>query len=907
MGISYNLENNYRKQSLEDSCRFAEQNGMKVCPSTFYIVTKKYNTKKHKRSVQSWYDVLANMIQYLPTMQFKSAYDNNLLLKWNDDTVLIKQLILKEIQNDKILRMGSINCYVPVPGTSMYVSKQYPESLCIAAIVQLMNQMQSVNLFIDCKVCKIESVYVDQNSKKEEDTVTLGTAVPKSAETLVIKKQNEIAHNRDSRLSMGRSNQHTVDSSAKQNQRSVSSAEPLIKEVSKSALSHEDNCKANTMGCDLSLPSGVQMRNRIKDLNERINKLLQSCKNIGSEKTISKSLLILKNELETIRNYCCDKYDVVFIGKCGAGKTTLICHWLNLLTKEIIGKGRNEITLLKSASGRTTSAEVIIEQTNEPSSIQIVPMSESAVKSVIADVCNNIWRRARENTNIDDDVYQNTTIKPVFHEEDKRLVLNMASLTDSKADDCAKTLSLEGLISLIERKVNLKNRDTLLFRFKGKESFETWLKDTFERLNYGLIENAPIPYRIIVKINLTDLNMKLPSYINRVIDTKGLDSEGARKDLCEYIQSPNTICIILDSIKAVPEDPVCKLLQYSYQGQFSCRQDHLSPNCWCDKLALYVCSEDLDDALASVNQADDDVEKGKSIKINEIRSKIAHCNLVYRIENTKFLDVLAPYEMAKNDKRRKVISSIDNKLVLENCTCVNQSIEAMMQRVNKRLNDEIRHVKNEIDKLSAEIDSLSQKKIAQYVAELRAVKNIILGNRQKWKDRFNVAFCDTIIDDCLKTKHWQTIKAMTRRYGGDHSFYANLYDDIRLISAPRIFTKYADVIYKEIREVINSCKIQENCERMKIFDKHIDELRNKKCDEFGTRLSSLCSDEILYPRNLSNPFWSEANSISGSGYTNRIVGLYSNKFSANSKSFSQCLSRVGSSWIDCVVDLFNEI
>ena len=54
-------------------------------------------------------------------------------------------------------------------------------------------------------------------------------------------------------------------------------------------------------------------------------------------------------------------YKIVFIGEPGKGKTTAICNWLGLLsTGKVEAKRIDKVSLLATASGRTTVAEVHI-------------------------------------------------------------------------------------------------------------------------------------------------------------------------------------------------------------------------------------------------------------------------------------------------------------------------------------------------------------------------------------------------------------------------------------------------------------------------------------------------------------------------------------------------------------------
>ena len=642
-------------------------------------------------------------------------------------------------------------------------------------------------------------------------------------------------------------------------------------------------------------------------LLRKIDKLLKSCEKVESkeiQKSITEAIQSLKRELDTVNEYCCKKYNVVFIGKCGAGKTTLICHWLDLLRKDVIGKSSTDITLLKSATGRTTAAEVIIEQTDKPTSIHIVPMSDDDIECITSDICNNIW----EGVNTEkwqDEKNPNFKEKSSFHEEEKRLVLNMAKLSQDEANDLASKHSIGSFANEVLAKMNLNERIETDFVFDGTD-FEKWMKETFEKINYGTFDKSPMPLKIIINVNKEERSLGLPPYIESVIDTRGLDSDDARPDLIEYIKSTNTICVLLDKVEAVPDVPICKLLQYCFQGQFTSRDDLLSPNCWKAKLGIYVWADDLEDKLAAVNQADDNAEKGEEIKKNEIRTKMINEKLKYNNENTLFIDVLSPYEMGKNDKRRKVIKYYAPNEVIDNRKIIFDKIESMRQSVVSLLNERNQYIWNELEKLSNEVDGIIQKKIVAEEGELNDIKELIKKNVPLWKAEFHEYSMDDVIDECLKTKHHQTIKAMTSRFGGNAVFHANLYDEIEIKSAPRIFDAHAKCVYKSFSEILRKCRDSSNRNRMSIIARDVSDLKSKYIEKFSKRLRKLFEEDVLYPRNDSNDFWVCAKSISGNGYTQRILKHYNNHINDCLSKINHCLREIAEEWVDCILKRFDD-
>lgn len=102
--------------------------------------------------------------------------------------------------------------------------------------------------------------------------------------------------------------------------------------------------------------------------------------------------------LEVIeRNLAIDKYQLVFIGTIGEGKTTAICHLFNLVgdfsvQRTIAGKPRSTTEtqeLLATGSGRTTICEVVIEAAERTAMI-VEPYDTDEMTRMIEDFCDGL-------------------------------------------------------------------------------------------------------------------------------------------------------------------------------------------------------------------------------------------------------------------------------------------------------------------------------------------------------------------------------------------------------------------------------------------------------------------------------------------------------------------------------------
>ncbi len=115
----------------------------------------------------------------------------------------------------------------------------------------------------------------------------------------------------------------------------------------------------------------IEIGSAIQNLMAKIDSQVANVNNISTnvyEHLRKKSLESKRLRLTKIKElFAIEKYNIVFIGTIGIGKTTAICHLFNLIgefEKEIeINKTKKNIKviepLLSTGSGRTTISEVI--------------------------------------------------------------------------------------------------------------------------------------------------------------------------------------------------------------------------------------------------------------------------------------------------------------------------------------------------------------------------------------------------------------------------------------------------------------------------------------------------------------------------------------------------------------------
>jgi hypothetical protein len=253
------------------------------------------------------------------------------------------------------------------------------------------------------------------------------------------------------------------------------------------------------------------------------------------------------------------RYNLVFIGQVGTGKTTAICHLFGL-TREVEknkGSGANSpkkktITqvkeLLSTGAGKTTICEVVIRP-SVYTSIEIDPYEPDEVKQLIDDFGLWIWQKVHPST-----IKQRIEIPP---NELLRAIRNILLLPELPMEGKIHDRAIEFAQSFdadryAEFQIQLRDRARLSERGESKivptqedTDLKLWVSQTFQALNVAKIANFSIPKRIY--LNLDDTILKLNQYrrLNAIIDNVFSN---------ENIAFPKDNIIFYDALQAYLDD-----------------------------------------------------------------------------------------------------------------------------------------------------------------------------------------------------------------------------------------------------------------------------------------------------------------------------------------------------------------
>lgn len=523
-----------------------------------------------------------------------------------------------------------------------------------------------------------------------------------------------------------------------------------------------------------------------KSLKREINKI-----SAGSEINIIKHICInnLKSKverLEEIENTLnIEKYKIVFIGTIGQGKTTAICHLFNLIsdvkvTRTIHRKTTDFIAtkeLLSTGSGRTTICEVILKAA-EKTYIEIEPYTVDEMENLIFDFCDSIVIRNRDNS----DANTNPDNTIVISQEIKRAIRNIVGLkevtervTDSdtttlvdKAKELLEKLGEDGLKKTALNNANLESRTTTKIEFDNQNQEQHWIRDTFAAINTAQLKEFAIPKKIYLYVSDNILSSSELSQFDSVVDTKGLDESSIRKDLQEYIESQNTICLFVTPFNSAPEENIKKLIRYHLASKSKDFHHRFVT------LVLPHINEP-----ENTNGAEGDGDLGILLKKQEIQSIFTDLNLDFFPENILFYDALKYYRNDQNilrlnqDYTEEDVQADKNKFI--------EAVAGVVERRKNILLDEIKNIRESFAKIKNG-DALTGTETIAIENAIQKLKGLQqLGKRIPgfvYED-----FTNEYVEYYRTTyKAWNTKHAIHRRFGYYEPRDIDIYYDAKVVA-----------------------------------------------------------------------------------------------------------------------------
>lgn len=634
-----------------------------------------------------------------------------------------------------------------------------------------------------------------------------------------------------------------------------------------------------------------------KSLNYE-NDIIQHESNNLSKALKLNSLSYMIRRLEKVEKILSvDKYDVVFIGEIGCGKTTAICNLFNLIKDIDIGENIHDLPLLPTSSGRTTLGEVrILGSQSSNVTIRIEPKDYKDVKHDIEQFCDFYWKKhkSKKNNKSDNQVQLDAELD--------RVIRNMAGFTsDEKFDEFTENFIGEkgDFNKTIEANINFKerNKTEIIYDEKTtKQSLKEWLKDITKKLNDGELDRFSIPQKTYIYIDKEILDLNKLKRINSIIDTKGMESVD-RDDLESFIKSDNTLCIFLDRFNPAPSKLIYEFLVNSFKTTNS--NSYLR-----SKVCMMVLPrkpEQLNMSGATGNE-----EKGTKIRKKQIENKFIEGNINFDIENLLFYDA---YKHIRKDDEGLILT-IAKPSIEDDRNNIFGNLNKIIEKRENNLMDQVILIENQLEILKRNnyLSDGDSKKIEKIHNEIKIKMDISPYElAEKTTERFLVEY-----KSFLESHYSSTLRAINNRFGIYYYRDINIY-----LRAANLIRGNLDYLISSTKKSIidTMVKIEDNSSGLKVYLEHFEEQINIYYTELfegiTEEITSFLTSSVFAPQSYESDFWNFVISRWGNSdnaykfvkYTDDILYMYNenlNKYKVK-EEFNRIISEKWETFMDNVL------
>jgi hypothetical protein len=590
------------------------------------------------------------------------------------------------------------------------------------------------------------------------------------------------------------------------------------------------------------------------------NKIEQLLAKLPEESSTRKQL---ENHLElhgVSCNYLTQKeHRLAFIGNVGAGKTTSICHLLNLLD--------GKTPVLSTGSGRTTLCEVEIKY-GEQLSISVQPCSDIEVKSYLADFSLYLKASSQDSRPSNEDTFK-------LSAEVERALRNMLDLKVSRSKDSeGKRLTIDAaknladsfntsieLLNELEDRIQLINRMQTHFEPTSAIDNNNWLHETFKTINSGTHPKVGLAKKITLTIPDFSLNFK--GFSITVVDTKGVDQTVNRLDLDKCLTSERTVSVLCSRFNDAPDKTTVSMVENSLKAGLKNRISS-------ETMILVLDREGEAEDVIDVDEAVGDKDEGREIREEQITNDVS--------QRLQVNDLSVLFFDAKRDGTENLLSTFVDKIKM----------------LRKTHESHLQDIEIAVSEIEIELTSQSAKQ----------AKKQVLQTLEPWLKKSHLCspslgeyFVPLISDISDKTTYAASIRASVNREGDWHNF------DYYQILASAARSQCVDVIrplQDNLLVLLDNMLSQNELQPAYSLLKQLKNTTNTRLDELYQM--ALARGRSTYETKLKadSSFWNDLYSEwgAGPGYKKRISTQSHNWFLHSNYSLleNKASQEVSASW-----------
>ncbi|EKQ57730.1 MULTISPECIES: hypothetical protein [Clostridium] len=519
---------------------------------------------------------------------------------------------------------------------------------------------------------------------------------------------------------------------------------------------------------------------------------------------------ILKRTLE-IKDLINEKFALVFVTDKGIGKTSIINYLLDLSyeREKKLKSGRKTIVyqdVLETGAGATTTSETeIVQAENDYCEIEIIPVGKEEMEELLRGfaqyIFKEIYAEFKGYSSIAPEIFRAmrnmTGLKEVDRENGDKIDL---------AKELAKGYDMHDYLLFedeIFRRANLQHRIKNKFIIDRGSEEKKSIRSIFNKINLMSMEDIPLPKKVIVKLSKDIFDFNTLGCIDRIIDTRGLESGVVatdRKDIRElFKKDKNKVVVLVDKFNS-PSQSIMRLVDtYIQEGDYETQ----------NRVAYLVNFRDgePENVVSHSGKTYSEI-RGIDIKCEDIHKYIKGNNINLKLDNIiftnpkRFLDA--------NGKMPILEEDIED---YGDAVSARKAKQDIREEKKRELWDDIYRITenyrkeliNELSLKSEEFKSIKNKEIEELNIDFEQIVTFINDFNVDNKNVENFPF--TIFEEYILNCHHSTLMALNNRHG----VYSNR--DIYLVGSDKIEKLFRsslkDITLNVINLILNQVSTEE--------------------------------------------------------------------------------------------------